>query len=144
MVVGGRAHVVGSDRPAVQRLIAKARTGNALAPRLILEQVTGGKMRVVISKSKFVGRATLWLAAFDDGHTTKIAAGENGGRSITYSHVVRALRPIGSWEGSEQNFNVDVSAEILKGYGNCAVLLQVGGNGPIIAAATMPIVAAGH
>ncbi|MFT5538569.1 MAG: hypothetical protein ACI82H_000081 [Alphaproteobacteria bacterium] len=144
MVVGGWSHVVGSDRAAVQRLIAKARTANENAPRLTLSHVKGGKMNVAIGKSIFVGRATLWLAAFDDGHTTKIAAGENGGRSITYSHVVRKLRSIGTWDGGEQKFNVDVSDEILKGYGNCAVLLQADGSGPIIAAASMPIVSAGH
>jgi hypothetical protein len=144
MVVGGRSHVVGSDRPAVKRLIAKARAAAEHAPRLTLGHVKGGKMNVTVGKSSFVGRATLWLAAFDDVHTTKIAAGENGGRSIAYSHVVRELRSIGTWGGGEQKFDVDVSDEILKGYGNCAVLLQAGGNGPIIAAASMPIVPARH
>lgn len=143
MIVQGRAHAVGSDRAKVEALIAAKGEDGAHAPSLKLAHGGPGELRISVGKASFVGRATVWLVAYDDKHTTRIPAGENAGRSLTNSNVVRSIRAVGRWTGSAMTVAVDVGDEMAKGYGNCAVIVQAGGTGPIIAAATMPLVVAG-
>jgi hypothetical protein len=57
---------------------------------------------------------------------------------------VRALRPIGTWIGKGRSFEVDISKERAAGFGNCAILVQAGGSGPILGAVSLPLSPRGH
>jgi hypothetical protein len=46
-----------------------------------------------------VGRGNILLVGLDHEHTTKIGRGENGGRTLAESNVVRSIRLIGEWLG---------------------------------------------
>ena len=86
-------------------------------------------------------RATVWLVLFDRTRTVPIVRGENTGKTITYSHVVRSIQPVGMWKGQATRLELprhDMAR--LKGTG-CAVLLQIdrgGKPGPILGAAMIP------
>jgi hypothetical protein len=45
------------------------------------------------------GNGKVLLIGFDHEHTTKIGRGENGGRTLAESNVVRSIRPVGEWSG---------------------------------------------
>jgi hypothetical protein len=94
IVVQGRHDAVGSNRNAVRAAIAQA----AAAPRLPIRLAWRGES-LALSIPAAPGSATIWLIGFDREHVTAIAGGENRGRTLRYSNVVRSLRQAGSWEG---------------------------------------------
>ena len=49
------------------------------------------------------------------------------------------MRSVGEWDGKAQTLMLNLADEIAAGFGNAAVLLQVGKVGPIIAAARLPM-----
>lgn len=141
-VVHGRGYAVGSDRRAVLDLIARARVAAPRTFRPGLGMPEDHLLSISLPEGKPPGPATVWLVAFDDRHTARITGGENSGATITYSNVVRALRPVGTWTGEARTFTVDISPERDGGYGNCAVIVQADGTGPVLGAAALPM--AGH
>jgi hypothetical protein len=54
---------------------------------------------VAIKIGSGVGRGKIILVGFDHEHTTKIGRGENGGRTLAESNVVRSIRSVGEWFG---------------------------------------------
>ena len=138
IVLDGAAHVVGSDRKAVQAGLDKARAAHADARtvRASLEPDTGAAPTLVLDGSPGQGvMASIWLVGWDDRHTTEVARGENRGRRLTHRHVVRALVPLGLWEGGPYRSAVPLAE--LAGDGGAAILIQRGEAGPILAALTV-------
>ena len=138
-VIQGRAYAVGSDRGAVAREIATARRASSarVLPRVSMS--APGRLTVTLPDGDPGTNATVWLVIFDDGHTARITGGENTGATITYSNVVRELRPIGRWTGKAQTLIADISKEQAAGYGNCAILVQARGGGAILGAMSLPM-----
>jgi hypothetical protein len=66
-----------------------------------------------------------------------IKRGENKGKTITYTNVVRELIPIGMWSGKAMTVRLERHSFMQKGAEACAVLLQQGQAGPIVGAALM-------
>lgn len=141
LVVNGRDHVIGSDKPGIDRVIerhTKAQRGPSVPIDLTNDDDT---IAVKLGGSADgMGAATLWLVQFDRRDTVEISRGENQGRQITYSNVVRQMQPIGRWKG--QPMTLDLPArDLLKGRNRgIALLLQSevdGRPGAILGAATL-------
>ena len=133
MVIDGRHNAVGSNRSAVTEAIDEAA---ATAPTVVvtLEDAEGG--RVLLSAGKApAGNATVWLVTFDDGHDTEVARGENRGRALHNSNVVRELTALGSWSGEARSIPLDFATAKAEGRGGCAVIVQQGRGGPVLGAA---------
>ena len=77
----------------------------------------------------------VFFVTFDAKHETKILRGENRGKVLPNTNVVRAFEHIGRWTGD--SFQEPVSLACKKGYGDCAVIVQKANQGPITAAAVM-------
>ena len=139
MIVDGRAHVAGHKRAEVEGLIAaaKARHGPDLALRFAENE--DGEMTVSIPASDFRGEAEVMMALYDDAHTTPIRRGENAGRTLTYSNVVRALVPIGTYRGEAIELELPMAADGDAARDGCAVLVQQAGLGPILGAAAIDL-----
>jgi hypothetical protein len=85
LVVGGVAHTVGSDRRAIERLVAAAPPTSALdAP------VARDGRRVVVTAT-VPPKTRVLVAAVQDDVTTEIPRGENAGETLREDHVVRNL-----------------------------------------------------
>lgn len=143
-IVQGESYTVGSDRSALMRLIENARRKAQARIVPIVTMPGPDRLMVKLPRRNLTVPATLWFVSFDDHHTAHITGGENAGASITYTNVVRSLRPIGTWKGDERSFDVDVSKDRAAGFGNCAVLVQARGNGPILGAVSLPMSHRGH
>lgn len=133
MVIEGRYDAVGSNRSDVTRAIAQAAETVPLVT-VTLEAAEGGRAMVSSGQAPAEG-ATVWLITFDDGHDTQIARGENRGRSLRNTNVVRELTPLGTWDGQAKSFPLDFAKAKAAGRGGCAVIVQQGRGGPILGAA---------
>ncbi len=129
MVVAGQHQAVGSDRAAVRDAIARARTDAAAAVPMSVAAVGGG---LRLRAGAGAGTGTLWLVGYDPQRSTSVATGENGGRTLRETNVVRALVRAAEWHGAA----LDVEAAHPAGE-RVAVLLQ-GADGRILSAAVLP------
>jgi hypothetical protein len=140
MVIDGRTHVVGSNRDAIDAALQDSE--NSLTVPISLS-LAGDSLSVKIGKATATDlpHATLWLVMYDSAVTVPIERGENSGKTITYSNVVRKLRPIAMWKGEPMSVDLPKSEIEHAKVGSCAVLLQAesegGLPGPILGAATI-------
>jgi hypothetical protein len=153
MVVDGAAEAEGGARAKIEALLVDAR--KVIDKKLPLRIGRGGinEVKVILPARKPMGKksareeaatdkasnGTLWLVAYDDKHTTEIKKGENRGKTLSTHNVVRSLKPVATWKGKQSEVMLNLAEEIAAGYQNCAVLLQAGEGGPIIAAARLPM-----
>jgi hypothetical protein len=132
MVVDGQYDAVGSDRRAVAGAIATARSrAEGVTPILARD---GETLHVSLPVSTVPGR--VWVAAYDRRHTTRIGAGENGGRMLTEYNVVRVFEEIGKTDGAPRDFSVPLAH--LGGAEAAAVLVQAS-DGRFVGAGTLAL-----
>jgi hypothetical protein len=93
MVVDGTAGFVGSDRSEGLKTIAAA------VHKTIPVSVGRDGQTLLIKVGAGTGRAQVLLVGFDFSHKTPIGRGENSGRTLLESNIVRSLTPIGAWSG---------------------------------------------
>lgn len=121
LVVEGRRAVIGSDRAATAEALRAARTSLQAVPASL--QREGAAVRIEVgATSAAVGTAHLELVSYEPSATTAIAAGENAGRRIAYSHIVRSLRRLGDWHGEPLQRLEPLSAE--EGAPGLALIVQ--------------------
>jgi hypothetical protein len=102
MVVDGVAGMVGSDRGDVGSAIEKAkRNGRTAAAVSVTRNGDKNGEQVSIQVGSGSGAARVLLIGFDHEHTTAIGRGENSGRTLTEANVVRSIRSVGQWSGSQ-------------------------------------------
>lgn len=79
--------------------------------------------------------STVWLGIVQSSAAVEIKRGENTGRSLVYTNVVRELTPIGLWKGQAMQIQIPRAAVMTPETQKSVVLIQEGKAGPIIAAA---------
>jgi hypothetical protein len=139
-VVNGLAHINGSDAERIDR--ALDRTAQVFAASRVPIKLSAAEGRLVIDVASAPNgvaakEATVWLATIASSVKVPILRGENQGRTIVYSNVVRALMPVGTWSGKEMIVQLDRSSFMHGGADRCAVFLQQGHGGPIVGAALL-------
>lgn len=135
LVVDGKQHVVGSDRAAVEAAIEAAKAAQGGHVKVEVAEERGGRMRVKVPQATIDGPAAILLVAFDRQHVTQVQAGENSGREITNYRVVRAIKKIGRFDGTETEIAFDEAATLPNLITDgCAVLVQSEKTGAILGA----------
>lgn len=86
IVVDGARATVGSNGAQVRQLIGQSR--DALAA-IAAKPISGGRLAIGIAGPE-KARGELMLLALSSRETVRIGSGENGGRRIDYTNVVRA------------------------------------------------------
>ena len=137
IVVDGRHDVVGSRRGEVTALIEQAKAAEKPLT-LSFRETNGGEVVIPAGQAPDEG-ATVWLAVYDESHETDIQRGENRGRKLRYSNVVRELEELAVWRGEELVLPVDLVAAAARGRDGCAVIVQHGRTGPILGAIAMDL-----
>ena len=102
MVVDGQVGLVGSDRDKVNAAIERAKHGQHPGADVRVGKV-GENVAIKIGAGN--GKGKVLLIGFDHEHTTKIGRGENGGRTLAESNVVRSIRTVGEWSGKPLEIN---------------------------------------
>lgn len=98
LVIDGRQAAIGSDRDAVEGAIrsAKARQSTLAAVRVS----RSGSGEVTIAVGPGSGVAAVLLLGYDPAHTTPVGRGENGGRTLLESNIVRSIDTVAQWTGA--------------------------------------------
>lgn len=93
--------------------------------------VEGGRLTVATeARTGGLGQMEVFVAHVLPQETVKVARGENGGKTLRYTHVVKDFYPVGRWNGrGKAETTVD-----LKGAGPLVVFVQEKGHGAIVAA----------
>jgi hypothetical protein len=93
MIVNGRAEFVGSDEPRARREILKAAQAKTAKVDLA---ITGGLVKINASGLPAEAQdADVILAITESGLDTDVQHGENGGRKLHHTGVVRSIANIG-------------------------------------------------
>lgn len=122
VMVNGLAGVAGSDRAEIEQAIkmTKGVDGAVTVPMRLTE--TGGHFMVEVAKGAG-GPASVFALRVARASTILISRGENAGRSVTYTNVVRAIDKLGDWIGQTATFDVPGVARDGEGF---IVLVQKG------------------
>ena len=138
VVVNGIQHVNGASKAEIENAIGT--TSKSLGPDRIpvrfwqenntLNIATGGAQ-----PGHPVEEATIWFGVVQTSGTVDVTQGENKGKSLTYTNIVRELTPIGLWKGQPMQIQIPRGAVMLAETQKSVVLIQEGRAGPIIGAA---------
>lgn len=128
MVVDGRKGLVGSERGTAEAAIAAAASGSRTAAAVTLNRQGSG---ISISVGQGSGSGRVILVGFDPEHRTAVGRGENSGRTLTESNIVRSIRSVGQWSGAP----LTLAADAPEGQ-DAAVLLEAP-DGSIIGASRL-------
>ena len=126
LVIDGRKGVVGSVRDDVDDAIAWARR-TAVTAATISAVRTGDGVEIRVGNGRSQGR--LVLVGFDRQHQTSIGRGENRGRTLLESNIVRSVVSVSTWSGAPLRVTVPAPD------GEEAVVLLEAEDGTIIGAA---------
>src|SRR5215469_5345181 len=127
VVVNGVAQVIGSDRDGIENAVAQSRNYPSSLSVPVKVSVADDRVSVMVPARKHAeagGEGEVWLCALSGSVSVDIGRGENRGRTITYTNVVRRWIKLGSWNGKRENFTIPVDAIKSDGVDAVAVILQ--------------------
>ena len=129
IVIDGRFEAVGSDVVAIRAAIARATTAPKarIAVEASPEDARHLRVRVRVDAPPAVVRekADLMVAVTQDRLTTDVQRGENRGRRLTHSAVVRSLTVLGSFSVPDRTFTTTTTLAVAPEW-NAAELRIVG------------------
>ncbi len=137
-IVDGVGVEAGADRAAIARdatLIA-GRGGAMSVPMRLSEP--DGRLHVAVGERPGREAAGVYVLRVVRAEAVEIGRGQNSGRKVTYTNVVRAISKLGDYTGQAVDFDMPELKGDGEGY---VVLLQAGRPdkpGPILAAAKTP------
>jgi hypothetical protein len=137
LVVDGHLDVLGNDRREVQRTIAEA--GRAAKPAKVTLTESPGALRVDVEGPPS-SSADVMLAITESDLSTNVGGGENGGRELRHTAVVRVLQRLGST--SNGHFSGTVPISYRAGWNRQhlrAVVFVQHGAGPVLGVSMVPL-----
>jgi hypothetical protein len=125
VVINGVAQALGSDRAEIEKAVALShRKAAALS---VPVHVTVADERVTVTlPSGDAAAGEVWLCPLSRSVPVGVGRGENRGRTITYTNVVRRWVRLGTWSGKSETFTVPIDAIKSAGIDAVAVILQSG------------------
>ena len=106
MVVDGHAEFVGSDGVKARKAIAEA----AAKPKAQVAVSGGDKLTVNVDRVPANADADVLLAITENGLSSDVRKGENSGRQLNHTGVVRRLTVLGQTHGG--SFSAQVNARV--------------------------------
>jgi hypothetical protein len=126
-VIDGAVHALGSDKAAIDRAIRQVRERNGALTLPVSMARVGDKLTVTVPASENEkGEAEVWLCPITKSVPVSIGRGENRGRTLTYTNVVRRWIKLGDWSGKAETFNVSINKIQTGNIDSVAVMVQSG------------------
>jgi len=137
MVIDGHLQLVGNGASEVYRNISLA-AAEPKPAQVSLQWAPQQKLKIAV-RSPANERPRILLAITEDGLSTSVGGGENGGRTLQHAAVVRQLRELGA--ATNGLFDVTVDPALHPDWNpaklKVAVLVQEPGSGRILGAASL-------
>lgn len=124
VVVNGSEHTVGSRKSAIDKLVK-----NDTLPVSVDLKASDNEIAVQLGASNSADEAVVWLVLFQQEGTVAIGRGENRNRTITYTNIVREMRPIGKWKGEEMTISLPKTDIMQDKMNGAAILVQTSHQG---------------
>lgn len=124
VVVDGQKTEIGSDEAAITRDIKMAGHDGAMSVPMSLSE-SGGYLHVSIGSAQdgSTPNAGVYILRVLRSRKVEIGRGENSGRSVVYTNIVRAMNKVGDWDGRPAQFDLLELKGDGEGY---VVMLQTG------------------
>jgi hypothetical protein len=137
IIVNGEIEAMGSDRKVVERAISAS-----TLPVPVNMRWGDGTVEIEVEGLSLPAPwpTTIRLVLFSSEVEVAIQRGENAGATIGYYNVVRAMRPIGMWDGAPVKITLPEDELMGDGVDGCAVIVQEDlpkGPGAILGAAEL-------
>jgi hypothetical protein len=127
VVVNGSLHALGSDKSAIELAIAKSRKTGAMSLPSVALAVADGRLHAAVPEVADVrAAAEVWLLGLTKGATISIGRGENKGRTVTYTNVVRRWIKLGDWNGKASSWSVPLQTIKGDNIDEAAIVVQSG------------------
>ena len=136
IVVNGGGGAVGSREGEVRSLVRLAKSG--AGPVIDTARDKDGQLVVSISGTSDY-MAGVSLLALSSSEKVRVGRGENSGRMLHYTNVVRDERNLGSWTGKQVSFVIPHQDLNVYGADKYAVIVQRPNAGPIVGAKLLDI-----
>lgn len=111
MIVDGKTQFVGSDAGKAANAIVNAAKDEKAKVEILLEN---NKFRIRISDIPKHENATVYLAISENNLASSVKKGENSGKKLEHSSVVRELKAIGNIAPEQSSFENEAVVEINK------------------------------
>ena len=109
MVVDGTTQFVGGNLNEAKKAVTEA----VKSPKADVElTVSGDKLQVKISNLPEHSAANVLVAIAEDNLSTNVQNGENGGRTLNHTSVVRELKIIGTIAANDKSFEKETAFQI--------------------------------
>ena len=136
MIINGGGGAVGSREGDVRSLVSLAKNTNG--PVIEASRNETGSVTITISgQSRYM--AGVSLLALSSSETVQVGRGENGGRRLHYTNVVKSERNLGSWDGTSMRITLSGKDMNVAGADKYAIIVQRPGAGPIVGAKLLDI-----
>jgi hypothetical protein len=132
-VIDGARDIVGSQRSAVMEAVSGRRDGVATSV-----SVSGETIQIHVGAGSDAASADVLLVAYLREADTLIRRGENSGRTVKESNIVRSLYVLGQWKGKPREFQLSLG-RLPENVTDIAVIVQSAGQGAILGAVAQPI-----
>ncbi len=147
MVIDGFVPAKGSDKAAVIKAMVRAKdVAQVLSVPVTLSR-KGDELVVEVAalarhaeSPAFV--ADIWVCPVIRTHEVAISRGENAGKTITYTNIVRGWVKLGPWKGEAATYSVPIARVTPDGEDTVVVMVQSGTQtapGPILGAARLSL-----
>jgi len=139
MVFDGITECVGSDRTKIRDHIdeLRAKSQTAIPVALGLE---GTSLVVGLPETALDEDVAVRIVWYLGDASVVVGDGENAGRTLHYTNVVRASDVLQDWNGKAASLTLDLAPAGENGADHAAILLQKGyGHGPIVGAASIDL-----
>ena len=131
IVVDGARGTVGSNAEQIRQFIRQS--ADASAAIAFSRRGEGYSLGV-----GGAGKAELVLLALSAHETVRIGSGENGGRQIAYTNVVRSERKLADWQGGKLTVPPPSTQLRTAGANRYALVLREANGGKVLAARMLP------
>ena len=132
MIVGGTDHIIGAKAMELMKQIERHRQ-SASAVALSLK-AQGSTVALTAKATQDLGELSVQLVRYSPSEQVKIKRGENAGRTLTYSNIVRSWDEVARWDGrAPLNLTLKTKGD-LPG----VVVIQKRGPGQVVATARLP------
>lgn len=138
VVVNGSFHALGSDRAAIERMIAKSRQNTSALSLPVTLTVADGRLTATFASDGHAAEVS--VVGLAKAITVAIGRGENKGKTVTYYNVARTWKKLEARDG--KTWSVPLQEIDGEGVNRAAVIVQGGTSerpGLILGAALAPI-----